>query len=423
MWHAGRSHGRMTLKCGPSHGVMPLPCDRRLRLLQCITFGSDGGNTLKRPLQKLAGKWRSGLTTAAFCHRVTPFWRIAYPLVLLRARRLCKREGFEPAEAFRLGLFQPRSRRHRHGEVRQPQAIDEGPGVAEPGCLGAPAPEQRLVLPLLHGGRGRRSPGCTPSSTRNCPAGPTRDISCEPAATGWRSSTTTCPRSSSVKPAEGAYGQGFDLFRRSDKGYVNAAGKHMETGDLYDLLVPHATAGYVIQERLHNHPELIRLGDTETLQTVRIITLVDNDGQVHILHAHLKIIEGDEVIDTLLRGLTGNIEAPVELRHGTLRAANSDPGDRGCRDDHTGSPEDKDRVRRPAAALLGRGVSPRTADGGQVHPHPDDRLGCRIDAGWSRHRRGQCLVGPSQPARRHGRDPQSIERTLPAEDSAIRARC
>lgn len=325
MWHAGRSHGRMTLKCGPSHGVMPLPCDRRLRLLQCITFGSDGGNTLKRPLQKLAGKWRSRLTTAAFCHRVTPFWRIAYPLVLLRARRLCKREGFEPAEAFRLGLFQPRSRRHRHVKYvsrRRLTKVQEslnpvawapllmGKDLFYRYCMAVEAPIPRLYA-IIHA----KLPGWTYTGhllrTRN----------------DWMAFfDNNLPAEFVVKPAEGACGQGPNLFRRSDKGYVNAAGKHMETGDLYDLLVPHATAGYIIQERLHNHPELIRLGGTETLQTVRIITLVDNDGQVHILHAHLKIIEADGVIDPLIHELTGNIEAPVELRHGTLRAANRIPG-------------------------------------------------------------------------------------------------
>jgi hypothetical protein len=130
------------------------------------------------------------------------------------------------------------------------------------------------------------------------------------------------PAEFAVKPAEGAYGHGFELFLRTGKRYADSAGKHMDASELYDALVPHAAGRCVIQERLHSHRELARLSGTEALQAVRIISLVDHDGQVHILHAHLKVIEGDEWVDTLIRGLTGNIEAPVEVQHGILGPAN-----------------------------------------------------------------------------------------------------
>jgi hypothetical protein len=129
-----------------------------------------------------------------------------------------------------------------------------------------------------------------------------------------------------VRPAEGACGRESSSFRRTGKGYVDAAGTYVETGDLYETLVSHAAGRHIIQERLHNHPELNRLSGTEMLQVVRIITLVDDDGQVHILHAHLTITGTDDAIDASMRGLRGNIEAPVDLRQGALDTASQIPG-------------------------------------------------------------------------------------------------
>ena len=91
---------------------------------------------------------------------------------------------------------------------------------------------------------------------------------------------------------------------------------------MYDALVSAGCDRYVIQERLYSHAELARLSATEALQTVRMITLVDQVGDVHLLHAHLKVIEADKIVDTFIDGLTGNIEAPVDLESGCLKPAN-----------------------------------------------------------------------------------------------------
>jgi len=42
-----------------------------------------------------------------YCRKLTPLWSPGYPVILLRAIRLCRRQRFLPDEAFRLGLFNP----------------------------------------------------------------------------------------------------------------------------------------------------------------------------------------------------------------------------------------------------------------------------------------------------------------------------
>ena len=143
------------------------------------------------------------------------------------ARRLCKR-GVRTGGGLSSGPVPAAVPSPPACEVRQPQAIDEGPGVAEPGCLGAPAHEQRFVLPLLHGGR-----GADPAAVCHHPREAARldlygTISCEPATTGWRSSITNLPAEFVVKPPrKAAYGHGSSLFLRVGGEYVDSAGKHL----------------------------------------------------------------------------------------------------------------------------------------------------------------------------------------------------
>jgi len=292
--------------------------------------GLYGGKILKRLAKRLVQKWKVAKTTAVLCHRIVPFWSPGYPVVLLRARKICRTGKFDPAEAFRLGLFQPGFRHPSHVEYVSRRRLTKVQESLNPVgwapllknkdlfyryCAAMDVPIPRLYAVVSDG----RLPGWTYTGrllrTR------------EDWATFF---DRELPAEFVVKPVQGAYGRGFNLFRRTGRGYTDAAGVYREAGQVYDLLVCDAGERYVVQERLHNHPELVRVSRAEALQTVRMTTFVDNEGQVRLLHAHWKTIEGSEIVDTFLRGLAGNIEVPADLRHGVLTVANRVPG--------TGSP-------------------------------------------------------------------------------------
>jgi hypothetical protein len=125
-----------------------------------------------------------------------------------------------------------------------------------------------------------------------------------------------------IKPSEGFLGRRVNVFTRTDKGFIDGSGKQYNTEDIYDdMFSDPKYDSFVIQERLKNHPELIHLTDNQFLQTVRIITFVDTAGCCHILHAHLKMILGQSVVDNWQRGLTGNAESTVSLSDGLLEPA------------------------------------------------------------------------------------------------------
>jgi hypothetical protein len=82
---------------------------------------------------------------------------------------------------------------------------------------------------------------------------------------------------------------------------------------------------FVIQEQLTNHPELARLSGTHTLQTLRMITFVASDMEVHMLHADLKIIVGENIISNFHSGATGNLTAKISPNGTLTRAVSMDP--------------------------------------------------------------------------------------------------
>lgn len=126
-----------------------------------------------------------------------------------------------------------------------------------------------------------------------------------------------------IKPATGSYSEAVNVFSRSGDGFRDFHGDVYQAQDIIDWMANHPRYdSFVLQARLQNHPELVRLSATQALQTVRVISFIDATGNCRILHAHFKPITGPHLSDTFLEGLIGNVEAPVCLSDGRLKSAN-----------------------------------------------------------------------------------------------------
>lgn len=279
---------------------------------------------MRKLLRRLYRKSRRFGEIVIFWRRANPQWHWESVPALRRALRICKRDRFEPAEAFRLGLFRPLPRHAGPSPYVSRKCLTRTQEALNPAgwapllknkdlfyrysaALGIPIPRLYAVIQ-----------GSAPGWSSVGGAIRTRD--------DWKTFFERhLPSEFAVKPAVGAYGKGFNVYRKTDGGYLDASHTPLEFGALYDALVSTGHDRYMIQERLRSHLELMRLSGTEALQTVRMITLVDPTGNVHILHTHLKVIEADEIVDTRIDGLTGNIEAPVDLESGCLKSANRIP--------------------------------------------------------------------------------------------------
>jgi len=125
-----------------------------------------------------------------------------------------------------------------------------------------------------------------------------------------------------IKPANGVYGRGINVYRRSGEGFLDAFGLSLKAVEILDSLKsnPHYHS-FIVQERLKNHADLMLLSQTEWLHTTRFNTLVDRQKTAHILNAHLKIAMGRNPTNNFDYGRSGNLIVQVCLETGQLKQA------------------------------------------------------------------------------------------------------
>jgi len=255
------------------------------------------------------------------CHRAAPLYSPDYLRVLLRAFRLCYRQGYLPKEAFQLGLLNPElpddelskyASVKRQTEVLQSinpsswESLVRDKGIFYLYCMALGAPIAKLYAIFF-----RKTPGW---SYNGSPLKSRDD---------WKNFfDTQLPSEFVIKPAQGFLGRAVNIFSKTPDGFVDASGKSYKAEQIYHAISSDTKFdSFIVQQRLKNHPDLLRLTDTDALQTLRIDTFVDSDGKCRILHAHQKLITGRSITDNFERGLTGNLQADVSLDDGTLAPA------------------------------------------------------------------------------------------------------
>jgi len=271
---------------------------------------------LKRPVRIVQQSSR----LARFCSRTTPVWSADYPRLLLHALCLCWRQGYSPKEAFRLGLLNANLpagelskniSRKKLTELQQSlNPVSWVPLVRDKAIFYQYCTALDIPVPKLYAVFCRPNPWWAHQ-------GRVLSSRCE-----WiRFFNLDLPAEFVIKPAHGAFGRGLNILSRTDGGFVGPF-KSYKAEDLYEAM--HADPefdSFVIQQRLQNHPEILRLTGTTYLQTVRIVTLVDASSASRILYADMKLIMGTNIIDNVRHGLTGNVSAPVSVKDGLLKHA------------------------------------------------------------------------------------------------------
>ena len=256
-------------------------------------------------------------------HKIVPFYNLKYPLVLLRAIRLLLDRGFVPNEALQLGLLQldfPKTELCKFTSTRKMVRIQNAlnpltwvslttdKSIFAMYCTALGIPIPKLYAIFFRKNAGYSTDGRILSSREH-----------------WQEFIyKVLPSEFIIKPAHGAYGTGIICFiRTSEDDFIDAgSGQRYTPEGIYDIMYSYSKdETFVIQERLINHPGLTKLSNTEYLQTVRALTFVGSNGQSQLLHAFLKPIVGQNIIDNHDHGRTGNLLAEINLDTGSLKPA------------------------------------------------------------------------------------------------------
>ena len=272
-------------------------------------------------LRQSVKKARAVFQTAKLAVKASRVCGAGYFAVLSHALTVCNRWQFLPEEAFRLGLFDPkvsgdelsgylsRNKLTRIQKSLNPESWE--PLLKNKSLFYRYCMALGVAIPKLYGVFFKGTAGwCFDSSILD-----SRDdwlLFFEKKVAG----------EFVMKPNRGAFGKGVRVFSREEGGFVDSFGKGYTDADMYSIMALDSEFdSFVIQERLKNHPEIIRLTDTEHLQTVRITTVMDADGCCHIIHTHFKLITGGGVTDAFDHGRAGNLQAMICPADGVLKPA------------------------------------------------------------------------------------------------------
>jgi hypothetical protein len=125
-----------------------------------------------------------------------------------------------------------------------------------------------------------------------------------------------------TKPALGVYGEGVKLWKREGAVFRDHKQRLYSAEALYEQCCSDPKYDrYVVQSRLTNHRSLVELTGSSSLQTVRVVTLIDEDGKARCLYAEWKLVVGDNVMDNFSAGRNGNLAASVALADGAVGPA------------------------------------------------------------------------------------------------------
>lgn len=248
----------------------------------------------------------------------------------LRAVRLRRAHGFAIDESLAQGLLDRRRRVDDRivskRELLRAQALLNPAGI-EPlienkailyhvlELAGVPVP--RMLALLTHGGHSWNWYTST---------------SVEP--DGWAATLDTMPDRIVVKPALGYHGRSVCVLARDGDRWRDAAGGHRDSRELAHALADDPEfATWVVQERVENHPDMACFGAPGVVNTLRVVTFVDRNGEVGVEWVGFRIGSGGAGIDNFGGGRNNNLSVNVDHRTGTLiRAIAAHPSGIGIRD-------------------------------------------------------------------------------------------
>lgn len=124
-----------------------------------------------------------------------------------------------------------------------------------------------------------------------------------------------------LKPVAGVNGEGVKRLDRRATGWIDTHGETLSVHDLEVLIERSGYSKWMFQEVIVGHPELRALSSTNGLQTLRVVTVIDEMENVRILAARLRLICGNVAHDNFEFGKTGNVIAILDPSSGRIQSA------------------------------------------------------------------------------------------------------
>jgi hypothetical protein len=148
-----------------------------------------------------------------------------------------------------------------------------------------------------------------------------------------------------LKPCDGVYGRDIRALM-VDSGYVVEKGRRFSATELMHELAPDTR--YILQRRLANHDAIRELAGLNTLQALRVVTVLPpSPGERgRVMSACLRLSANEDIVNNFDYGRGGNVRAKIDVSSGIIiRSVRASPSGFGM--------EEVERVARTDVALIG----------------------------------------------------------------------
>jgi hypothetical protein len=232
------------------------------------------------------------------------------PATLPRFLHLLFAERYSPAEVFMLGL------------LRDGGPVDERRFISKERMLAAqlranprdrfPLTEDKLVFYRHCREHGLATPAVRAALCWSaCDAGDVPVV--RDAAALSEALAPFAPCDLVLKPVDGVHGHGVQILHLGNGVFESPEGRRRTAEALVADLGGSEYRNWLIQDRLHPHPDLAALSGSRYLQTARVVSLVERDGRVTLPAAWLRIIGGQGIFDNFNFGASGNLVGTLDL--------------------------------------------------------------------------------------------------------------
>lgn len=145
----------------------------------------------------------------------------------------------------------------------------------------------------------------------------------EPAhAAGRAALDAIAPGALFLKPRRGAQGRAARVLDRIAAGFVEQDGSVRSARELVDDLAREQRyTTWLVQERLANSAAVQAISPSRALQTLRIITFLDDEGRPFVLGSQWRLAPPDAIKDNFAKGANGNFLCNIDVEHGRIRNA------------------------------------------------------------------------------------------------------
>lgn len=125
-----------------------------------------------------------------------------------------------------------------------------------------------------------------------------------------------------IKPSLGYYGRGVLLLDHRGGRFAMPDGTTIDVDRLVALLDADPEFNrWIVQPRIVNHPDVLAISPSKALQTLRIVTFVDDAGEPHVLASQWRLARPDSITDNFSGGDAGNVLCNVDTDTGRVGCA------------------------------------------------------------------------------------------------------